>query len=403
MCFDAFSEYLSQGGLFICETRDEFTALVAESKARAVFHYACPETHISKISVAGFRNKKRIRGNNFENFCAQCQALVNKHEISSVRESIPQVSTRVCETAAQNTQGLDGYDISLQAPDKVFNNRNQKNNVRTGGQDIVQTVSEDSDAPADVHSDPESCGTSVRSGPEEASYHSQTKDCNSDVQGEYVASDGEDHRRCDDVTGGAPSCVHRPEGETGSQEVDAPNRNVYEAILKRYGKTQPEFFECYSNRRPTLYAKYSEISSLMFNERNNYTDMAVAWLLETRNVIARRYLVSSEISVGSEIRVDVIGLTVYVQTATVYNMDPKLFYNKYKSMCHPVFVLFFNNDEHVDTWYFIPGKKVYSVRYKHTFDPYSQIDAYETSDDIEYYYFEKSMFELEIAIASEIL
>ena len=391
MSFTSFADYLSTGGFFICETRVEFDSLVAENKTRAVFHYACPAAHISKISVAGFRNKRRIKGNDFNSFCAQCKTtVVNKDELPVVQENPVETRESVGEYQSENETNVLSSDVCVGIRDNVSHRGNQEDDSCSDCADSVQPGCEDTDEDHEVHPVDERARDSVR-GHRDPDYGcDQAEDCRGNVQADDQPYDKVDYSN--DRTSSGEDDAHSVQSHT-------PNNDVYESITAAYAHKEPEFFACYAERRQTLYNKYSKISGLMFDERNVYTDMAITWLLRTRNVLSREYVKMSDIRAGSVFTVPSLNLTVEVQTTVVYNLDPALYYKKYSKSTAPLFVLFFNNEEHVDTWYFIPGKKIYSVRNRHAFDPHDIIPSYKTTDDVEYYYFEKAIFEMELDMA----
>lgn len=171
---------------------------------------------------------------------------------------------------------------------------------------------------------------------------------------------------------------------------------IYTDIISKFKEKEPEFFNYYLSRRDYLYNQYQTIGKLLFKQQE-YTWIIVKWLKENKNIFTKSYFTDTDLVIDHNIYVPSLNLNVYIQPTVTYNIYPEVFLNKYIDQCktNPVKVFIVNNLEIIDVWYFIPGKKVYSVNYKHNFNPMEKIVCNQSYDDIEYFYFEKTLSEFD--------
>ena len=127
---------------------------------------------------------------------------------------------------------------------------------------------------------------------------------------------------------------------------------------------------------------------------DSYTRLAVRWAQTTPNILTKKPIERRDMRLlDGNIHVPMIGFVIYVQTAYVHNVA-SCFLPDYAKR-RPCAVLIFDDGEIVDVWYFIRGKKPYSLAHKHSFDPAEKIVAKCPRTDVEYEYFERAMLAID--------
>lgn len=158
----------------------------------------------------------------------------------------------------------------------------------------------------------------------------------------------------------------------------------------------PEWYGWYVARRRSLLKTYDEIGDDMFDD-GKYTAMARTWLQTTPNILTKQVVRSRDIksSGGNTLYVPAIDFTVVIQCAVVHNLDPPLHTETYRRTM-PCAVLLCAGDEIVDVWYFVRGKRPYSLAHKHAFDPAETLHATSVVDEDTYFYFEQAMLRCDV-------
>ena len=168
----------------------------------------------------------------------------------------------------------------------------------------------------------------------------------------------------------------------------------------KYADAEPEFTACYIERRTALFSAHANLNGLVF-DCEPYTDLVQKWFKECTNMFTRTRLRNADVFMegGKIVVTPVPGVCVFVQTVTSYNADPPRIFDMYRrrSAGTPYMIFMFDGGEIIDVWYFIPGKKGYSVTHKHACDFRAKVSGYSSHDEPDYYYFERTMFELELS------
>lgn len=168
-----------------------------------------------------------------------------------------------------------------------------------------------------------------------------------------------------------------------------------------YKNIEPDFIKYYLEKRPVLYNSYKNVGWLVY-DHDPYFDKVEKWFVENINVFTKTRLRKGDLYISDDsciLSQSIPSLRVVTQSVTVYNVDPSTIFSLYKKKYngHPYMIFLFDDNEILDVWYIIPGKKIYSVTHKYNCNVKDKISAYCTHDENDYHYFEKTMFELEMS------
>jgi hypothetical protein len=137
------------------------------------------------------------------------------------------------------------------------------------------------------------------------------------------------------------------------------------------------------------------------DHENDYINVALRWVQTTPNILTKKLVNQQDLKIspcGTVLYIMTIGFSVVVQTAHFHNIlvsrNPRKVSAHYTKHS-PCAVLIVDDGEIIDVWYFIKGKKPYSLAHKHDFDPHAKIVAKCPRTEPEYFYFERAMLALD--------
>ncbi len=185
------------------------------------------------------------------------------------------------------------------------------------------------------------------------------------------------------------------------EETEVSDDGISETVRNLYS-VHKEFFVHYESRRDSLQSEYNALGSIeLMYSQNAYTKLVLGWLTSSRNILTGTYINERDVRVISQdtLIVRPINYTVRVQTVLVHNLNPEGEYRLYRaqSKAGSLAVVFVNAEEIIDVWYFIHGKRPYSLAHKHDFGAGMTIAASLCENDIEYAFFEKRVLAEEVA------
>lgn len=363
-----------------------------ERKMGARIDYACREGHVSSNSLASFKNKKSTAKGDFTKFCAMCN--INTKRIVNGSGTVCAKQTQL-ETTSPNVQNKalcsenealsEKHGLADKTSAHGREGGGSECNDRFGSGRSVPDNHKTCDTSDDIHPDPRISGDTVRDDNKENIQGSQGAGA-----GVHVQEVDRDIRR--DNPQGNTSSTNCSVEETDNVQV--PCHTVHD----RYRDLEPEFYNVYAQRRDCIAEQYNEIGHFMWrlSVDDAYVAMAVDYIKSHRNMFTKDYITNGDLIFDTHIYVERANLVVDICTNIAHNLDPEYFGNKYKThYSGHVMIILINNYEITDIWYFINGKKPFSMVHKHAFDPCKSVFATKSSDEIEYVYFEKGIFELE--------
>jgi hypothetical protein len=337
MSYRTFESYLAGGGFTMRTTADEFAIQKSEVGLKAVVSFACKNNHVTSLTVSSLKNKKHKFKDSYEGFCSKCvRGFVQTHVNIPVAENIPTSSVEAENIPTSSVEAENIPTSSVEA-ENIPTSSVEAENIPT-----------------------------------------------SSVEAENMPT----------------SSVEAENMPTSSVEAENMPTVLPEYRMCKYADAEPEFTACYIERRTALFSAHTNINGLVF-DCEPYIDLVQKWFKECTNMFTRTRLRNADVFMeGGKILVTPIpGVCVFVQTVTSYNADPPRIFDMYRrrSAGTPYMIFMFDGGEIIDVWYFIPGKKGYSVTHKHACDFRAKVSGYSSHDEPDYYYFERTMFELELS------